>query len=56
MRHLFGLGRLGAGRTRGFAHGDGITSHAVAGVGDEIAADAASGHHEAIDVMGDQSA
>jgi len=39
---------------RGFAHGDGVSGDAIAGVRDEIAADAASGHHQAIHVARDQ--
>lgn len=44
----------GGGLSGGFPHRDGVAGHAVAGVGDKVAADAASGHQQPVDVGGDQ--
>jgi len=45
-----------SGSSGGFAHGGGVTSDAVASVGDEVASDAATGHHEAVHIAGDECA
>jgi hypothetical protein len=47
------LCRMAAG---GFSGGHGIAGDAVAGVGEEIAADAATGEQQAIDITSDQGA
>ncbi|QDU44732.1 hypothetical protein Mal52_32180 [Symmachiella dynata] len=38
----------------GFVHGHRIASHAVAGVSDEVTADAAAGHHQTVHISRDQ--
>ena len=56
MRGALGGGGQGAGDAGGFAHGDGVAGHAVARMGDEVAADATARHHQSVDVAGDQGA
>jgi hypothetical protein len=56
VRQALGQSRQRGGDARGLAHGHGIAGDAVAGVRDEIAADAAARHHEAIDILRDQGA
>ena len=41
-------------QTSCFAHGHRIASHAVAGVSDEVTADAAAGHHQTVHISRNQ--
>ncbi len=52
VRQPFRSGGQGGDDACGFAYADGIAADAVTGVRDEVSADAASGHHEAIHVLG----
>ena len=48
--HYLLLDGEGCGQASGFTHGDGVSSDSIAGMGDEISADASSCHQQPVNI------